>query len=103
MYGIYWTNCLVTIPIRTLLDIEDVLDMMLLYRQTVFRCMDMCEYDTRDADVCDGTDFWRYYFQIFALMSLTDVLMTLSTLTTKYRCNIDFMSIEDVILSYDLD
>jgi len=32
MYSIYWTNCLVIISTRTLLDIENVLDMMLLYR-----------------------------------------------------------------------
>jgi len=35
MYSIYRTNCLVTIPTRTLLDIEDVLDLTLPYRQTV--------------------------------------------------------------------
>jgi len=32
MYNICRTNCLVTILTTTLLDIEDVLDMMLLYR-----------------------------------------------------------------------
>jgi len=32
MYSICRTNCLVTISTRTLLDIKDVLDMMLLYR-----------------------------------------------------------------------
>ena len=69
--------------------------------------MDMCEYDTLDADVCDGIDFWtvwRYYFWIPVLMSLTDVLMTLSILTTRYRGKQDSMLMEDVtILSYDLD
>ena len=67
----------------------------------------MCEYDTLDADVCDETDFWtvwRYYFLILALMSLTDVLMTLSTLTLRCRCELDSMLIEDVtLLSYDLN
>ena len=69
--------------------------------------MKMCEYDTLDADVCDKTDFWtvwRYYFWILALMSLTNVLMTLLILTTRYRGNLDYVLIENVTLfSYDLD
>jgi len=40
----------------------------------------MYDYNTLDASVYDGIDFWTvwsYYFWILALMSLTDVLMTL--------------------------
>ena len=80
MYNIYRKNYLVTIPTRTLLDIEDVLDLSRLIDRLFYRYMDMCEYDTLDADVCDETDFWTvwsYYFWILALISLTDVLMTL--------------------------
>ena len=69
--------------------------------------MDMCEYDTLDDDVCDGTDFWTvwsYYFWILALMSLTDVLMTLLILITRWRGDLDSVLIEDVtFLNYDLD
>jgi len=35
MFSIYRSNCLVTIPTRTLLDIEDVLDLTLPYWQTI--------------------------------------------------------------------
>jgi len=36
-------------------------------------------------------------------MSLTDVLMTLLILITRYRADLDFISIEDVaLLNYDL-
>ena len=69
--------------------------------------MDMCEYDTLDADVYDVTDFWTvrsFHFWILALMSFTDVLMTLLILTTRCRGDIDSVLIEDVtLLSYDLD
>jgi len=69
--------------------------------------MHMYENNTLDACVCIETDFWtvwRYYFWIPVLMSLTDVLMTLSILTTRCRGEQDSMLIEDVtILSYDLD
>jgi len=102
MYSIYRANCLVTISSRTLLDIEDVLDMMLLYRY-----MHVYEYNTLHASVCVETDFWtgwRYYFSILALMSLTDGLVTLSILTTRGRGELDSMLIEDVtLLSYDFD
>jgi len=68
--------------------------------------MDMCEYDTLDVDVCDGTDFWTiwsYYFWIPPSMSLTDVLMTLLISITRYRDDPDFILIEDVtLLNYDL-
>ena len=38
-----------------------------------------------------------------ALMNLTDVLMTLLILTTRYRGDLDSMLIEDItFLSYDL-
>ena len=40
-----------TIPTRTLLDIEDVLDLSRLIDRLFYRYMDMCEYDTLDADV----------------------------------------------------
>ena len=69
--------------------------------------MDMYEYNTIDASVYDGTDFWTiwsYYFWILALMSLTDVLMILSVLTTRYRGDLDSMLIENVtLLKYDLN
>jgi len=69
--------------------------------------MDMYEYNTIDASVYDGTDFWTirsYYFWILALLSLTDVLMTLLILTTRCRGDLDSVLIEDVtLLSYDLD
>ena len=68
--------------------------------------MNICEYDTLNADVCDGTDFWTvwsYYFCILPLMSLTDVLMILLTSITRYKDDLDFMLIEDVaLLNYDL-
>ena len=67
----------------------------------------MCEYDTLDASVYDETDFWTvriYYFWIIALVSLTDIVMTLLILTTRYRSNLDSMLIEDVTLfSYGFD
>ena len=67
----------------------------------------MYEYDTLDSTVYDGTDFWtvrNYYFWIFALMSLTDVLMILLILTTRCRDDLDFMLIEDVtLLNYDFN
>ena len=69
--------------------------------------MDMCEYHTLDADVYNGIDFWTirsYYFWILALMSLTDILMTLLILTTRCRGDLDSTLIEDVaLLSYDFD
>ena len=69
--------------------------------------MNMYEYNTLDASIYVGTDFWTvwsYYFWIFALMSLTDVLMTLLILTTRCRCDLDFVLIEDVtLLNFDLD
>ena len=74
-----------TILTRTLLNIENVLDLMLFIDRLFYRYIDMCEYDTLDADVYDRTDFWNvwsYYFWILALMSLADVLMTLLILTT---------------------
>ena len=97
---------MVTIPTRTLLNIEDVLDLMLPYRQTFYRYMDMCEYDTLNINVCDGIDFWTvwsYYFWIPPLMSLTDVLMTLLIFITRCRDDLDFILIADVaVLNYDL-
>jgi len=67
----------------------------------------MCEYDTLDSDVYDGTDFWTvksYYFWILVLMSLIDVLMIVLILITRCKDDLDFILIEDVILfSYDLD
>ena len=72
-----------------------------------YRYMDMYEYGTLDAEVCDGIDFWtvqNYYFWILALMSLTDILMILLILTTRCRGDLDSMLIEDVtLLSYDFD
>jgi len=69
--------------------------------------MDMYEYNTLDASVYDETDFWTvrsYYFWIIALVSLTDIVMTLLILTTRYRCDLDSTLIEDItLLSYDLD
>ena len=42
--------------------------------------------------------------EFLALMNLTDVLMTLLILTTRYRGDLDSMMIEDItLLSYDLD
>ena len=39
-----------------------------------------------------------------ALVSLTDIVMTLLILTTRYRGDLDSMVIEDItLLSYDLD
>ena len=68
--------------------------------------MDMREYVTLDASVYDETDFWTirsYYFWIALLVSLTDVLMTLLILITRYRDDLDFTLIEDVALhNYDL-
>ena len=46
-----------TTPIRTLLDIEDVLDMCCFIDRLFYRCMDMCEYDTPDADDTIGPTF----------------------------------------------
>ena len=66
----------------------------------------MCECDTLDASVYDKTDFYTvrsYYFQIIALVSLTDIVITLLILTTRYRGGLDSMLIEDVaLLNYDL-
>jgi len=68
--------------------------------------MDMYEYNTLDASVYDETDFWTirsYYFWIPPLVSLTDVLMTLLILITRYREDLDFILIEDVTLfNYEL-
>jgi len=67
----------------------------------------MREYDTLDVDVYDGTNFWTvksYYFWILALMSLTDVLITLLILTTRCKNDQDFILIEDITLfTYDLN
>jgi len=63
--------------------------------------MDMSEYNTLDSSVCVETDFWTnrsYYFWIPLLVSLTDVLMTLLILITRYREDLDFILIEDVAL-----
>ena len=69
--------------------------------------MDMYKYNTLDASVYDETDFWTirsYYFWIITLVSLTDIVMTLLILTTRYGGDLDSMLIEDVtLLSYDLD
>ena len=104
MYSIYWINCLVAILTRTLLDVEDVLDLTLPYRQTALPIyMDMCEYNTLNANVCDGINFWTvwsYYFRIPPLMSLTDVLMALVILITRDRDDLDFILIEDVALYF---
>ena len=63
--------------------------------------MHMYEYNTLDASVYNETDFWTiwiYCFWILVLMSLTDVLTTLSILTTRCRGDLDSMLIEDVTL-----
>jgi len=69
--------------------------------------MDMYEYNTIDTSVYDETDVWTvrsYYFLILTLMSLTDVLMILSILTTKRKGDLDSMLIEEVkLLSYDFE
>jgi len=69
--------------------------------------MDMYEYNTLDASVYDETDFWTvksYYCWIIALVSLTDIVMTLLILTTRYRGDLDSMLIEEItLLSYDFD
>ena len=84
-----------------------MLDIMLLYRQTVLPIHGYSKYNTPDASVPDETDFWTvrsYYFWILALMSLTDVLMTLLKLTTRCRGDLDSILIEDVtLLRYDFD
>ena len=88
-----------TIPIRTLLDIEDVLGMCCFIDRLFYRCMDMCESDTLHTSIYDETDFWTvrsYNFWIIALVSLTDIVMTLSMLTTRCRGDLDSMLIEDV-------
>ena len=49
-------------------------------------------------------DCLELLFLDFALMSLTDVLMTLLILTTRCRGDQDSVLIEDItLLSYDLD
>ena len=67
----------------------------------------MCEYDTLDYNVNDGTNFWTvssYYLCILALMSLTNVLMILLILTIRGRDDLDFILIKGVtFLSYELD
>jgi len=44
-----------------------VLDMMLLYRQTVLPIHGYSEYNTLDASVCDENDFWTVGAIIFGL------------------------------------
>ena len=99
-------NCLVTILTRTVLDVEDVIDWCCLIDRLFYRYMDMSEYNYLDASVIVETDFWTiksYYFWIPPLVSLTDVLMSLLILITKYREDLDFILIEDVtLLNYDL-
>ena len=102
MYSICRTNCLVTILIRTLLDIEDVLDMICFIDRLFYRYINMYEYNTLDANVYDETDFWTirsYYFQIPPLVSLTDVLMTLLILITRYRDDIMFRCVNMIPLT----
>jgi len=107
MYSIYRTNCLVTIPTRTLLNFEDVLDLTLPYRQTVLL---IHEYVWIWYPSCWCMRFdWlldclELLFLDFALMSLTDVLITLLILITRCRGDLNFVLIEDVtLLNYDLD
>ena len=66
----------------------------------------MCEYDTLNTMYMMRLTFWivwSYHFWIPPSMSMTDVLMTLLILITRYKDDLDFILIENVAhLNYDL-